>query len=278
MNLLTVEQTDDLSCRIHRLYQGLATAASLDPSDEVDRSFRELVALSLGRSETDAARVLGDPIVVAIQENLQQVCARGEYALERHWAERVLSSGGRAWDELARFPYFANYEKLARLEWNGLLSVLREPPRRVLFIGSGPLPLTSIVLAATHGVSVDNLDVDADACRMASELAPRLGLADRLRFHRADGRSFAPMHDYDVIFVAALVGLRRAEKQAVVSHVAGQTRATALLVVRSAHRLKTLLYPEVKAADLIPFQPLLEIHPHHEVINSVIVAAKPEVA
>jgi nicotianamine synthase len=53
-------------------------------------------------------------------------------------------------------------------------------------------------------------------------------------------------------------------------------RPGALLVVRTAHGLKTLLYPEVGPESLAGLEPQVAIRPFNEVINSVIIAEKPE--
>lgn len=169
-----------------------------------------------------------------------------------------------------------NYEKLTRLELSGLRAVRDELPRRVLFIGSGPLPFTSILLTERLGVPVNNIDVDEEACTAARTLAQRLGLADRLTFLCADALSCTDLSRFDCVFLAALVGMNRREKGRLLHHLHGAMRPGALLLVRSSQRLRALLYPEVDIHEMAPFEPLLEIHPHDEVINSVILAERPE--
>ncbi|KYF65154.1 nicotianamine synthase family protein [Sorangium cellulosum] len=263
-----------LSTRIHRIYNELASMGSLAPSQRVNHLFSELVSISMSRSRGEADEVLGDPAVSAIREGLWRVCSRGEYELERHWARRIAAADDPA-AELRSFPYAANYDKLTRLELSGLRGVRDELPRRVLFIGSGPLPFTSILLAERLGLPVSNIDVDEEACADARALARRLGLSDRLGFTCADALACADLSEFDCVFLAALVGMNRREKSRLLHHLHGAMRPGALLLVRSSQRLRTLLYPEVDIHGMAPFEPLLEIHPHDEVINSVILAERP---
>ena len=260
--------------KIHRIYQSLATAPTLAPSAEVDRLFSDLVRLVRADAPGTVREVLDDPIVCAIKDNLRRVCSTGEYLLEAHWARHVIEGSNEAWGELRAFPYFDNYRQLCRLEMSGISSLEDAPPRRALFVGAGPLPLTSIVLGQEYGVQVRNVDADQEACRLARRLGERLGLVGKLDYLQADILEVADFGDVDLIFLASLVGLGRREKTRVLEHLGHHTKPGTLLVLRSAARLRTLLYPGVELDQLGAFDPLVEIHPHHDVINSVIIARR----
>lgn len=80
---------------------------------------------------------------------------------------------------------------------------------------------------------------------------------------------------FDVVYLAALVGMSQAEKEAIVLGVAARMRAGALLVVRSSWGLRTCLYPEVDLATerlLRRLRPCVVVHPYGRVVNSVVVA------
>lgn len=74
--------------------------------------------------------------------------------------------------------------------------------------------------------------------------------------------------------MAALVGLDKEQKVAVVEHLARYMAPGAMLVVRSAHGARMFLYPVIDPGDLKGFEVLSVYHPDDEVINSVIVARK----
>ena len=270
------KETSSLALRgeIHRIYQTLATAPTLAPSPGVDRLFSDLVRLARADAPGTVRDVLDDPIVCAIQDNLRRVCSNGEYLLESHWARHVVECSTDAWGALRAFPYFENYRQLCRLEVGGILSLGLASPKQVLFVGAGPLPLTSMVLAKEHALPVTNVDTDSEACRLASRLAERLGLDGDLDFVHADILDIDDFAGFDLIVLASLVGLARREKTRVLEHLGRHTKPGTLLVLRSAARLRTLLYPRIDLEQLGPFEPLLEIHPHHDVINSVIIARR----
>lgn len=271
---LCASRASRLKSRLRLLHRRLETVTSLEPGDEVDSLFSRLVESCLAADERTAAEVLADPEVARLGPRLVELCSTGEYLLERRWAEEVVASRDPR-RTLARFPYYGNYERLTRMELHALRGASAAPVRRVLFVGSGPLPLTSILLAGRYGLSVDNVDQDAPACRLGASLAAGLGLAGSLEFVEADARSLGSVADYDAVFLAALVGLDEREKESVIRRVGEGMRPGASLVVRTAHRLKTLLYPRVDPASLAGLEPQVIVEPVNDVVNSVIVAEKP---
>lgn len=204
---------------------------------------------------------------------------------------------------LRSFPYFQNYVELARLELCALRAVEPRAPRRIAFLGSGPLPLTSMCLlrelrgcdaddddavdddggidgghhqhsqppspatqnkepeydtttnsSSSSNGSVDaylklaprvvNVDRDAAALAVSQALCQRLGPWSRgMAFQESEARLASGLEGFDVVFLAALVGTSAREKEDVVVAVARRMRSGALMVVRSAHGLRTVLYP-----------------------------------
>ncbi|PKA54666.1 Nicotianamine synthase [Apostasia shenzhenica] len=111
----------------------------------------------------------------------------------------------------------------------------------------------------------------------AALVAPDKDLSSRMHFITDDAGAIAAekLSRYGVIFLAALVGVDREQKAAVVEHLARSMAPGAMLVVRSAHGARMFLYPVVEPADLKGFEVLSVYHPNDEVINSVVIARKP---
>jgi nicotianamine synthase len=258
-----------------RLHQELAALPTLSPNAQTDAVFNELVRLATHLRDGEVVRqILADPKIRGILPALRTLCSEGETELERAWARRIISS--REPDqELREFPYFANYAQLTRLEHHAVLGATGRTPNRVLFVGSGPLPLTSLLLVSQHGhIGIDNIDVDPKATQLGAQLAAALGLSS-LRFRCADVLACTDLSDYDMVFVAALVGAHPDHKSRVIKHLYQHMRAGALLLARSAHSLRTLLYPPLALSDLAGFRPLVVLNPYTEVVNSLIIAEKP---
>lgn len=153
---------------------------------------------------------------------------------------------------LQRFTYYNNYIELTRMELSAILSAGSEPPRKFAFIGSGPLPLTSLCIATLldDGATqrpfvIHNIDNDSRAIRQSSELCCKLGAwAKAMQFHCAEAKNGKDdLREFDVVYVAALVGATWAQKKDIIADVVDRMRPGALLILRSAHSLRSLLYP-----------------------------------
>jgi len=265
---------DATARHLRRLYDALAAAPDLRPGPTVDATFRDLVRLVVETPAPMAEAVLRHPAVRDVVEHLRELCSEGEYHRELAWAERIAAAADPE-AELELFPYVGNYRRLSVLEATAVAGAGGRPPARVAVVGSGPLPLTSFLLAGEGGAAVDNIDRNVEALT-ASRRADALGVAG-LGFHLADvgDGPVAPavtLAGYDLVVLAALVGLAPARKREVIGHLAAAMDPGALLLVRSARGLRTLLYPAVGRAALAGFDVLHVVHPDGDVINSVILA------
>lgn len=200
------------------------------------------------------------------------MCSEAEYLLEMHWAERIALApdAGAAATLLQSFPYYANYEELTRLEINALLSVEPKLPAKVAFVGSGPLPLTSLQFlwaletgslpgsypaqglsyrmgggGAGDDIELLNIDHDEPAIRTAKALVAKLGPRGRgMSFMNAAAESDAyDLRRFDVVYLAALVGETQSQKENLLLKVAAKMREGALIVMRTSWGLRSCLYP-----------------------------------
>ena len=265
--------------KISGLAAAIAKLPSLSPSPEVNALFTALVTACIPRSTVDVERL--GPELQAMRAGLIRLCADAEALLEAHYSD-LLAGFDNPLDHLTLFPYFSNYLLLSELE-HGLLArhVPGPPPARVAFVGSGPLPLSSLVLAARHlpAAAFDNYDICGDANDRARRLVRAdAALAARMAFRTSDVADVTrDLAGYDVVFLAALVGMAAEEKARVVEHLGRHMAPGAALVVRSAHGARGFLYPVVDPEEIRRggFDVLAVHHPEGEVINSVIIARKP---
>ncbi|KAK1280916.1 Nicotianamine synthase [Acorus gramineus] len=264
--------------KVFDLYHRISALPSLEPSATVDDLFTRLVRLCIPPIPLDVT-ALGAP-VPTMRARLIRLCGEAEGLLESHYASLLSASAANPLDRLSIFPYYENYLKLSLLEHTILSEHAARAPENVAFVGSGPLPLTSIVLATRHlrGARFHNYDFDAEA----NEKAARLVRADpdlsaRMAFHTVDVMDVAAeeLRRYDVVFLAALVGLCREDKVRVIDHLGRHMAPGALLMLRSAHGARAFLYPVVDEADLRGWFDVLSVfHPEDEVVNSVVIARR----
>ncbi|GMN44032.1 hypothetical protein TIFTF001_013230 [Ficus carica] len=272
------QDQEPLITKVCQLYDQISRLDSLKPSKDVDTLFTELVLTCIPPSPIDVTKLCSR--LQRIRSNLIRLCGRAEGHLETHFAT-LLASFQNPLHHLHIFPYYDNYLKLSQLEYDILIQHFphETPPRKIAFVGSGPLPLTSIVLASNHlkMTSFHNYDIDPLANSMALALVSSdPDLSKRMFFHTTDIMDVAEgLEDYDVVFLAALVGMDVDEKARVIDHVAEHMSPGALLMLRSAHGARAFLYPVVDPCDLRGrFDVLTVYHPSDEVINSVVLARK----
>jgi len=245
-------------------------------------------------SNSNTFQVLNDPRIVPILPSLHRLCGTAECHLESHWAKYISgdSSSSSSSEEgsqpaikalsllpkctqltsfpvqarLSQFPYYSNYTDLTRMELSALISLLTPscaPLQRFAFIGSGPLPLTSLCISQTAStflplnpsqvtsntttetkIEVLNIDINPTAITESKHLCALLGRsASGMKFQCSPAT--APELDlsgFDVVYLAALVGSTQAEKEDLLESVVARMREGAYLVVRSAERLRRVLY------------------------------------
>ncbi|KAL9030642.1 MAG: hypothetical protein Q9196_001252 [Gyalolechia fulgens] len=269
-----------LVAEILALYSQLSQLPSLYPSPRVNSLFEKLVDLCCNTS----IQVLIHPGIVEITTSLRQLCSAGEYELEAHWTEKVLKkeSQTKANAALFTFPYYENYVDLVRIELSAIASVIKgAKPRRYAVLGSGPLPMTAICILRAlsndcEAVTVDNFDCDPWAIAKSSDLCRHTGYRqEEIGHHCVDVES----EDYDlrsfhVVYLASLVGITRERKQGAIIRIMMQMSPGALLVLRSAHSLRSLLYPVVEINTTLTslgLKPLLIVHPYDHIVNSVVI-------
>lgn len=217
-------------------------------------------------------QILSDPKVVDIAPHLRKLCSDGEYQLEAHWARKVCcckthEEGGYlafhvfsfratladlkvvANEMLLTFPYHGNYVDLVRMEMNAIASVKPDfATRTFAFLGSGPLPLTSLCIShhlQSECVSCHNVDQDATAITTAVTLCRALGHSpETMCFQCASaGSPDIDLGCFDIVYLAALVGGCSTHKHEIMADVVKRMKPGALVVMRSAHSLRRLLYP-----------------------------------
>lgn len=144
---------------------------------------------------------------------------RGEAVgyLEKHFSTIWGSLKDNPLNHIDIFPTYANYVNLSKLEFDLLRQHTTHVPTKIAFIGSGPMPLSSIILAKFHlpNTMFHNFDIDPQANALASRLVScDPDLSQRMIFHTTDLLNMTTeiLSAYDVVFLAAFVGLDKRGK------------------------------------------------------------------
>ncbi|CAK7337605.1 unnamed protein product [Dovyalis caffra] len=265
-----------LIARIMQIHASISKLDSLRPSEQVNSLLSHLVKLCTLPSSIDISGLPQE--VQEMRDSLINLCGHAEGLLELEFATFMIKTP-QPLNNLNLFPYYGNYVELANLEYrirneNGVVQ-----PKKVAFVGSGPLPLTSFIMTTHHMILThfDNFDIDEASNDVARQIVVSdAELEKRMKFETSDIMKVKEkLSEYDCIFLAALVGLNKEEKLKILDHLMKYMKKGGVLLVRSANGARAFLYPVVEEHDLLGFELLSIFHPTNDVINSVVLVRKP---
>ena len=165
--------------RIYTLIRDLGEKDILESSSpELQAAFKgldELAALEVDEGSIEA--ILKNPEFHSLLHVIS--CFRFSYnlKLEIEKAEGLLSSRN-PWETLQNFTFYPNYLQLSSTEYTG--SCLK-PKDCVFFLGSGPLPMSLIILCHEHSVQGIGIEQNRERACLSREVISRLGLSENIR-------------------------------------------------------------------------------------------------
>lgn len=173
---------------------------------------------------------------------LNDAYCRWETGIEFQYAEDILS--GRE-TSLTNYQLSDRFDYLLRRE----LSLLPGPvPDRVLFIGSGPLPISAIYFHRITGKPIDCLDRDQEAVKTSRQVIAKLGLSDAIRVFNGMGEDFK-LGEYDLILIALLAK----PKRRILRNIRKKAAPDCRILCRTSFDLRTLVYEPTPADVLLGF-------------------------
>jgi len=287
---------------IQSIYDALIKLSSLAPGLQINSLLTRLVDLCASPHSPDISNeILRLCVFENLRENLRPLCGAAEGCLESYWAQHIISetkklplsektrlssstpSSTSRTDPipslLTAFPYHQNYTDLTQLEVSSLSPYLASAPRSIAFIGSGPLPLTSICLQSHYPTAhILNIDRDTHALQTSQELCESVGCGARMGYASDDVSTLLEggpdWKSFDLVFLAALVGMNSSSKISILASLASKLTPGTLVVARSARGVRTVLYPVLELGEDLQnagYQVLAEVHPWTEVVNSIVV-------
>lgn len=103
------------------------------------------------------------------------------------------------------YPLYARFERLIEREVSLLDGYV---PKRVLFIGSGPMPITALCLQHRLDVNIDCLERSPEAIEHSNVVLNKLGFTNHIRVLQGFGEQI-DASEYDVILIALLAKPKR---------------------------------------------------------------------
>lgn len=166
--------------------------------------------------------------------------------LEKAYARRGSHPLRKTEDYLRRVSRFA--EKESRRAEIG-------PSSRVLFVGCGALPVSSIALAVTTGCRIDAIDTDRESVCFAKSMVEKLGLTRHIQVLRGDGGVLSA-EGYTHVTLASLVP----KKKEILENLADTLPVGGRVLLRFGNGLYRLVNYELYETPILPWRVLERIH------------------
>ncbi len=193
----------------------------------------------------NSSAILKHRNIQSVLPHFHALLSKAEGLMEKYYATQLSRYDTVSLGELIRFMYWENYVTLVREEMNVLQKVMPEyHGKPIAFIGSGPLPLSAILLHIYTKSPVACLDLDSEAVSLSRKLIEKLDLQDCVQVVETAGEE-ADYESYPIVYIASLVQNKASIFERIFS-----TRSEALLAVRSTEGVYQLLYDPVSSNDI----------------------------
>ncbi|MGB3458172.1 MAG: nicotianamine synthase family protein [Halobacteriota archaeon] len=183
--------------------------------------------------------------------------------LEIEHAKSILKSSD-SWESLKNFAYLPNYLQLAQTEY---LGAGLSPGDCVLFLGSGPLPISLIVLCHQYGLRCIGIEQEPERAELSRRVLAKLELSDQVRIVEGDHLTLPLEEKSELIMVAA----QAEPKKAIFDHLAKVLPAGTKVSYRIYDKgLRRLLDTFSRYELPEPFEEYLRVRPKPPVNNTVV--------
>lgn len=147
-----------------------------------------LAALDIDDSQAEVLR--RDPELASVLEHISRSKRANGLRLEVQNAKTVINAPS-PWDTVKQFIYYPNYLALARMEYTGANLC---PGDRVVFLGSGPMPLTLVCLCIQYKILGIGIEQVTEYAHLSRQLIKSLGLEKQIQI--IEGNHFSlPLSD-----------------------------------------------------------------------------------
>ncbi len=154
--------------------------------------------------------------------------------------------------------------------------------RRILVVGSGPLPLTALCIGSALDVRVTCVERDAECHELGRQLIALSGLEEKFESINADILELTEFDGYDAVVGVVLLGVstggqQGSTKATIARHIIDHMSPGMRMVLRDPHGLGKLLYPSVDldpSAGVDVTRHVPKVGPNHPYRSGLIVAER----
>ncbi|MCF8143783.1 MAG: methyltransferase [Deltaproteobacteria bacterium] len=249
--------------------QGLA-------KDKIEKAPHEIYDVYLERLNRLAAAPVPDHVVrrLVTDGDLKPAIARisglkrqNGLRLEIRCARSIMSDAD-PWAALQQFVYYPNYQALARMEYGGAGLHAGD---RVVFLGSGPLPLSLICLSRQYGIEGVGLEQEEGRAALSRGVINKLGLRHHIQI-LCENHFSLPLREPCSLVMIGADALPKAE---IFDHLAGILAPGQMISYRIYEKGLRRLFDVASAFDLPPeFRECGRVRPEPPVNNTSVFAVR----
>lgn len=245
-----MQMVDSFIAFIREANELLQKEVDLSPVNRLVTNMISRLSLQLRTSylPEEVEAVLNNEYIRSNQRKLQDKLSEAEFLAELSDSRHMHESEGTVMDIVTRLPNWNIYKALVTGELSTLRRFIREDRQTekspIVFVGSGPMPLSAIILHLFGEVNVICLEMNAAAYEASRSLLEYLGLGTKVTVVLANGSEF-DYCPYSQIFVASLVR----NKLAVLEQIS-RTSPDPVVAVRTAEGMKQIMYESIDESQL----------------------------
>ncbi len=182
---------------------------------------------------------------------------------EVHLAKKLIA-GKDPWHQLSTFPLYPRYEALVK---NQIKAMNISPEKKLAFLGSGPVPLSLILLNHFFGVRSVGIDSNSETVTISRQVIDCLGLEKEIEIVQGDDTSLGDLN-WDLMLVAALAEPKARIFENILKIL--KKRGPAPVIFRTYTGMKAVLYKPVQPEDIKGFKIVQAIAPTGRVNNTTV--------
>ncbi|SDX04153.1 nicotianamine synthase family protein [Paenibacillus sp. CF384] len=237
------KRISDLIAIVMETYDVLHRESDLTPANaKITRMISNLSqVIRQPYTQEEIRMVTGHTELAALKKGLLDKLSEAEFQMELFDSHYLCNQLYLGVESLFHYKNWRKYESLVgeEIKQLGKLSRPEDASAPIVFVGSGPLPLSAVLLHLRWNVRVCCLDIDPDACEAVRVLMERLDLSDSVQIVQGDGAAF-DYASYRHVFIASLVS----RKDDVLAQIR-RTNTDALVAIRTAEGMRQLMYEAV---------------------------------
>lgn len=234
------------------------------PWDELYRLYQILDDLAHMNAGTHLSGLLLDEAEIRRELPLIRSYYTAFFSIhETRLAEEVVDVND-PWKRLTNFPLYPRYESLVKSQ---IEAMHISSEKRLIFLGSGPVPMTLILMSHLYGIRSFGVDSDPETVKLSRKVIRHLGLQKDIEIIQGDDSTLENLN-WDIVLIAALAEPKKRIFENLRKIL--EKRGPAPVIFRTYTGMRAVLYKPVQPEDIRGFKITKAIAPRGRVNNTTV--------